>query len=64
MNVHTLNGRMSPAFDTNYLNTTDRLHYYVRAIEYKSGTDTGSIPRQYAGVNKSIFRLDNGNVTE
>lgn len=54
-------GRANPAFGQTILSTTDQLHYFVDAIETTAPTNFN--PRQYAGVNKSILRLDNGTVT-
>ena len=67
LNFHTLNdGRAIPSFAHFILSDTDRLHYPIGAIEYKAptGTTTGGAPRQYMGINKSIFRLDNGIPTD
>lgn len=56
-------GRAVPSFDHVYMTSSgDVLHYFVDAIETKSpaGTTTGANPRQYAGANKTMWRLDNG----
>lgn len=59
LNFDTRNpGKATPAFDHYFLETTDQLHYYVRAIETVAPT-TG-VPRQYAGVNKKARRKDTG----
>src|SRR3990167_2485560 len=62
MNFKAIDGKGVPGFKSFLLNTTDRLHYAIGAIEYKSptGTTTGAAPRLYWGANKSIFREDNG----
>lgn len=61
INVDTRFGRAVPAFDHYIIGDTDRLHYYIGSIETQAPT-TG-IPRQYAGVNKTMHRLDNGTIT-
>lgn len=72
INAFTLNGGFTPAFQhfflthpaTTYSPSTDRLHYYVGAIETKAPTTTGGQPRQYAAVARSVFRLDSGTPTD
>lgn len=61
-NVHTLDGTIKPAFAHFIVSTTDRLHYSIGVIEFKSptGTTTGAAPRMYWGANKSIFMENNG----
>lgn len=72
MNAFTLDGGFTPAFThfiltmpaTTYSPATDRLHYYVAAIETKAPVSTGGQPRQYGIVAKSVFRLDSGTPTD
>src|SRR6185436_15155993 len=64
MNFSTLNGRAVPAFDVNYVSTTDRKHFFVRAIETRAPISTGGQPRQYAGVGRSVLRLEDGTITD
>ena len=71
-NAYTLDGGFTPAFQhfilthpaTNYSSATDRLHYYVSAIETKAPTSSGGQPRQYGVVARSVFRLDSGTITD
>lgn len=54
-------GKAIPAFGHFLLSTTDRLHYAVSAIETQAPTT--SLPRQYCGINETMWRLDNGTET-
>lgn len=61
LNFDTRNGRAVPAFDHYILGDTDRLHYAIGAIETLAPIN--GHPRQYCGMNKSMFRLDDGLIT-
>src|SRR3990167_2938505 len=50
--------KVTPAFDTAIISTTDRLHHVVRAIEAQAPSN--SHPRQYAPCNFTMLRLDDG----
>lgn len=55
-------GKTTPAFDNfEITGSADVLHYFIDAIETIAplGTTTGGQPRQYAGANFTMFRLDN-----
>ena len=59
-------GRIMPSFGHSYMtNSGDVLHFFVDVIETiaPTGTSTGGNPRQYAGANKTMYRLDNGTRT-
>ncbi len=60
MNAYTLDGGFTPAFNHFILSTTDRLHYYVAALETKAPAGSGGQPRQYALVGRDVRRLDSG----
>src|SRR3990167_6610500 len=64
MNFKAIDGKGVPGFKHFLLNTTDRLHYYIGAIEYKAPSSVGGYPRQYAAVYQSVFRLENGTPTD
>jgi hypothetical protein len=59
-NVDARFGRITAAFDHFFLADTDRLHYAVRAIEYKAPladiATSGQAPRQYCGQNRIVRR--------
>lgn len=63
INAYTLKGGFAPAATHFILSDSDRLHYYIGAIEYKAPTSSGGQPRQYAGVGLRIWRLDSGTIT-
>src|SRR3972149_4682511 len=50
--------KVTPAFDTAIISTTDRLNHVFRAIEAQAPTN--SHPRQYAPCNFTMLRLDDG----
>lgn len=59
-------GRSSPAFDVwDMTNSAEVGHFFVDCIETiaPAGTTYGAGPRQYAGANNVMFRLDNGERT-
>lgn len=72
INAYTLEGGFTPAFQhflltmpaTDYSSATDRLHYFIGALETKAPAGTGGQPRQYAAAGRSVFRLDSGTVTD
>ena len=63
LNVYSSTGKSAPAFKQFVLDSTDKLHYATNVIEYKAPTGNGGQPRQYASIDRKVYRLDNGTVT-
>lgn len=62
INIYANNGHICPSFAHFVLASTDRQHFFVKAIEHIAPVGSGGQPRQYALVARQCLRLDDGTV--